>query len=454
MGSCLCYIKESSQKELKTFNKINENFYTREKEVVEETAKDQTKSIISELNITNLIKKKWNIYKFLFKDEIISDTAKAYNQLSILYEMSSVLNTIMNVDELFKLALEFIKKGVKCDRGYVLMREHGEIKCKYKSDPRDTLVISRTIANKVMNDQIGIITLDAGEDDRFESSKSISEFSITSTMCVPVWIKEKAVGLLYLDNSISHRRFQEEDLHFLTAFASQLSLSLEKIHFIETIKNEEKVRNQLNRYLSPDVVKTMLNNPEKTRLGGERTEVVVLFADIRNFTHLSQTIPVDLLVNIINEYFSCLVSIVFKHKGTIDKFIGDEIMAVFGAPISYKDNELRAVNTAVCIQKKMTELRKDWHIKFGVEFLIGIGISSGLVIAGNVGSEERMDYTIMGNPVNFASRICDIAPGDEIWVSEEVTRKCRNRINTDELEPVSIKGFDKPVSLFRINYRD
>lgn len=452
IGSSLCRVIEVSEKELNSYEELQGGTFIRRKEIIEDSQTDPGGSIISELNITNLIKKKWNIYKFLFKNESIPDTAKAYNQLSILYEMASILNTIMDVDELFKLSLDFIKKGVNCDRSYVLMREHGEMKCKYKSEPRDTLVISRTIANKVMDEQTGIITLDAGQDDRFESSSSISEFSITSTMCVPVWIKEKAVGLLYLDNSISHRRFQDEDLHFLTAFASQLSLSLEKIHFVETIKKEEKIRNQLNRYLSPDVVSTMLKNPEKTKLGGERTDVVVLFADIRNFTRMSHEIPVDLMVNIINEYFTCLVTIVFEHKGTIDKFIGDEIMAVFGAPIPYKNNEFRAVQTAISIQKRLAELRMDWLKKYGVEFLIGIGISSGPVIAGNVGSEERMDYTIMGNPVNFASRICDIAPGNQIWISEDIFKKCGNRIKVAELDPVSIKGFDKQVSLFRVNY--
>ena len=414
---------------------------------------DISGSIVSKISFKNIDKKNISINSLL-ADSDSEETSREFSKLSIIYEMSKHLNSIFSKQELYSATLDWIGKGLNYDRGYILLYENGVFKCAANSTVDEEAQISRTLAKFVIDEQSSIITLNAGCDERFSSSQSIANLKIMSAMCAPLWSNEQAIGLIYINNSVSVTQFTDEDLKFLTAFANQLSISIERLNLMDALKKEENIRSRLSRYLSPDVADIVIKNTEiASKLGGAAVEVSILFADIRGFTRLSLSTPVDMLVTILNEYFSIWVNIVFKHRGTIDKFIGDAVMAVYGAPVSYDCDSSNAVNSAIEFMIELEKANISWLQRFGTSIDIGIGISTGQVIAGNIGSQDRMDYTIIGSAVNLASRICSIAPAKKIFICNKTYIQNSNDFTFNQLESIKFKGYDMPVPIYEILYR-
>jgi class 3 adenylate cyclase len=184
------------------------------------------------------------------------------------------------------------------------------------------------------------------------------------------------------------------------------------------IVEETRIRSALSRYLSSDVVDLIVADPGKLKLGGERRQVTVLFADVCGFTRLSETLPPETIVALLNELFTFATEIVQKRGGIIDKFIGDSVMAVWGTPEGHPDDALRAVQAAEDLRRWLDTGNRRWRQKWGVEVNLAIGIHSGLAVAGNVGSDKRMEYTVIGDAVNVAARLESMAQPGQILVSE------------------------------------
>jgi len=178
---------------------------------------------------------------------------------------------------------------------------------------------------------------------------------------------------------------------------------------LEDISDVSKVKNTFKRYVSKQVVDELLGDDGKLNLGGEQREVTILFTDIRGFTSMSEKMKPERVVTTLNEYFSDMIDIVFKNNGTLDKIIGDELMVLYGAPISGDNDTVRAVETAVEMQHKIKELNIDRKKRKEPPILVGAGINKGLVVSGNIGSRDLMDYTVIGDTVNVASRLCAAA---------------------------------------------
>ena len=219
---------------------------------------------------------------------------------------------------------------------------------------------------------------------------------------------------------------------------------------LEDITDVNRVKNTFKRYVSKQVVDEILDNDSKLNLGGEKRKVTVLFADIRGFTSMSEKMQPEVVVSTLNEYFSEMIDIVFKNNGTLDKIIGDELMVVYGAPISAKDDTTRAVQTASDMQEKLKELNKDRRKRKEPLISVGIGINRGEVVSGNIGSREMMDYTVIGDTVNLAARLCSSAKPGQILVSDSVFIKTKKTFSFKKLEPLSLKGKRKRVSIFLV----
>jgi adenylate cyclase len=221
---------------------------------------------------------------------------------------------------------------------------------------------------------------------------------------------------------------------------------------IEDISDVSKVKNTFKRYVSKQVVDNLLEDETKLNLGGEEREVTILFTDIRGFTSMSENMEPEQVVMTLNEYFSEMIDIVFKHNGTLDKIIGDELMVVFGAPLAADDDTERALNTAVEMQNKIKELN-DIRKKRGEDpVLVGAGINKGFVVSGNIGSRDMMDYTVIGDTVNLGSRLCSAAGPGEIIVSKEVIKNQEDKFLFKELEPILVKGKKNKINIFKVNY--
>ena len=221
---------------------------------------------------------------------------------------------------------------------------------------------------------------------------------------------------------------------------------------IEDISDINKVKNTFKRYVSKQVVDNLLDDDTKLKLGGEDREVTILFTDIRGFTAMSEKMEPEKVVLTLNEYFSEMIDIVFKYNGTLDKIIGDELMIVFGAPLSSKDDTDRALITAIEMQKKIIELNKLRKKRNEPPILVGAGINKGRVVSGNIGSRDMMDYTVVGDTVNLGARLCSAASAGEIIVSGQVKDSAVNGFNFKELKPILVKGKKDKIDVYRVKY--
>ncbi|MBN1899455.1 MAG: HAMP domain-containing protein [Spirochaetes bacterium] len=221
----------------------------------------------------------------------------------------------------------------------------------------------------------------------------------------------------------------------------------------EGLREKEKIKNTFNKFVSEDVATAVLANPDAMKLGGAYKEVTMLFSDIRNFTTISESMAAHEVVAMLNEYLTLMSDIIIKYKGVIDKYVGDEIMAVYGAPFEHENDPELAVRTAV----EMMKVLEAWNAKRKEQGLLelqcGIGINSGQVIAGNMGSEKRVDYTVIGDNVNLASRLCDTAGKKglhNIIVTESTYNLVKNFVIAKKVEPIYVKGKEKPIQIYEL----
>jgi adenylate cyclase len=210
------------------------------------------------------------------------------------------------------------------------------------------------------------------------------------------------------------------------------------------------VRSNFERYFAPAVAAEIASNPEAQTLGGAKTRVSVLFSDIRGFTALSETMNADDMAHLLTEYFTEMVECVFANGGTLDKFIGDAVMAQWGAPISTTEDPNHAMEAAISMIKELDDLNKRWRAAKKPELQIGIGLNVGEAFAGNIGSDRRMEYTVIGDTVNTASRLCSAAGAREILISDEFRKALRKPPKLVEMPPMELKGKSQPVPVYRV----
>jgi adenylate cyclase len=222
--------------------------------------------------------------------------------------------------------------------------------------------------------------------------------------------------------------------------------------YIVEEREKRKIRGAFSFYVTPSVVNEMLKNPEKLKLGGDKKELSVLFSDIRGFTTLAEEMEPETLVNLLNEYLTDMTNVVFEFDGLLDKYIGDAVMAVFGAPLEQTDHPIRACRTALKMLERLSKMQQKWEAEGTPRLDIGIGINTGPMVVGNMGSERRFDYTVMGDSVNLASRLEGINKeyGTRVVISEFTYDKVKDDFFCRELDAVRVKGKVRPVKIFEL----
>ncbi|MDP2855235.1 MAG: adenylate/guanylate cyclase domain-containing protein [Smithellaceae bacterium] len=233
---------------------------------------------------------------------------------------------------------------------------------------------------------------------------------------------------------------------------AMIYLGITIYHYFKEEREKKKIRGAFQYYLTASVINEMLKNPAKLKLGGDKKDLTVLFSDIRGFTTISEKLTPEALVALLNEYLTAMTNEVFQHDGLLDKYMGDAIMAVFGAPISQPDHAHRACLTALAMMKALRQLQKKWKDEGRPVFDIGIGINTGDMVVGNMGSEMRFDYTVMGDMVNLGSRLegTNKEYGTNIIISEFTYEKVKGSICCRELDGVRVKGKIKPVKIYEL----
>jgi adenylate cyclase len=218
----------------------------------------------------------------------------------------------------------------------------------------------------------------------------------------------------------------------------------------KSLREKELIKRAFSRYVAREVVDEILKAPETLVLKGERREVTVLFCDIRGFTPMAERLPPEEVVTLLNEFYELMIDTTFKHEGTLDKFLGDAVMAIFGAPIQHEDHALRAIRTAVAMQTRVAELSRRRQAKGKDPIAVGIGISAGEVVAGTVGTEERMEYTVIGDSVNLAARLEQNAKPGQILISHRTYRKVEDLVDARPLGTSKVKGKEEEVSVYEV----
>jgi adenylate cyclase len=382
---------------------------------------------------------------------------KTHKYLSILCKVSRTVSATLNLSEILNAITEIIFEVINPDEAFIMLKDDvtEELKLrvfrsKGSSGKQGTIAVSHTILDKVLKEGVAVLSADASADSRFKSADSVLRYRMMSTMCVPLVSKGEVLGVLNVANRSASGEFQEEDLQLLSGIANQAALAIENSKLYHNIQLEVQRRNNLQRYLSPNEVDQIIDGTREINLGGEIKEVTVLFSDIRGFTKLSEELPPNEVVGMLNEYFSEMTRIVFKNGGTVDKFIGDALIVVFGSAIPHPDDPLRAVKTAIEMQAAMKEINAQWKKQKRKTFQIGIGVNTGEVLYGNVGSEQRMELTVIGDAVNLAARLADVAAGGEVLLSGTSWEAAGGRVSGEKMLPLQIKGKKDAVEVYRV----
>jgi len=210
---------------------------------------------------------------------------------------------------------------------------------------------------------------------------------------------------------------------------------------------------RLKRYLSPQLAASIVEQVGDIDLGSRRKYLTTFFSDVRGFTTASERMEPDELIAQLNDYLTEMTDIVFRHEGTLDKYVGDALMVFFGDPIQQDDHAERAVRMAFEMRERMLALREDWTSRYRESFQIGIGITTGWVTVGDIGSPARSDYTVLGNEVNLASRLSDRATAGQILVTEATLEMVRDLVAATPLDKVELKGVSRDIRIFEINPR-
>jgi adenylate cyclase len=395
------------------------------------------------------------------RDKVLEALQRKANILTALYEMSKTLGSVFDLNAIFEKATDIIFRSTPADRVVALLAEDGNngddanltpIAVRARDNKLEAharrLSIGRTITRKVMRDRVALLSQDAASDEQFAGVDSIVSQGVRSTICAPLMAESRVHGALYADRLDPFAAFKPDDLELISAVAAQTAIAVENARAHERLAREEVARANYSRFLPEYVVKQMLENPDSFKLGGVSQTITILFADIRGFTRISEHAPPEKIVNLLNRYFSAMTDIIFAHGGTLDKYLGDGLMALFGAPTATPDDASNALNAAVAMQRRLLGINRELRDEGFAEIGVGMGLHTGEVVVGYIGSDRRSEYTAIGDAVNTSSRLESNAQGGEILISDATAKAAHSRYKLKPREAIMVKNRQQPVMLW------
>jgi len=385
------------------------------------------------------------------------EVAKRAKGLQVLLEVSKALSRQQDVDKLLQQIADFSFQVMAVDRVSVQLGATTEtlvprvFKSRLEAFPSAAKVPS-TILGPVMQERVALLIDNVAEDAKYKGKTSMTQ-AVRSAMGAPLLTSDgSSLGVLYVDSLTAKSAYSADDLDFLVGFASVASAAIENSQLSQRVQREALVLSNFQRYFSPDLAKSIAEHGEEVKLGGAKRDVVILFSDIRGFTSMSEKMEPDDVAHLLRDYFTEMVEIIFRHGGTLDKFIGDAIMALWGAPLSGEDDAGKAMLAAIDMQRALVPLNEHWRAGGKPSIEIGIGINCGQVFAGNIGSEQRLEYTVLGDAVNTASRLCSNAARGEIMISEPFFKRLKAPPTVEPRDPIKVKGKEQPVPIYLAKY--
>jgi len=395
---------------------------------------------------------------FLPFDRIANDINQLradYERLRLSHELSHGIGVERDTIKLLDKILTSVLKFISADRAVIFLRnDQSELQlCASKRRDGTTapITVSSTILNHVVKERAAVLTHDAAMDFAASKGKSMILNRISSAIVAPLLQHDNEVlGVLWLDSE-TLARFQAKDLELVQTVANQAARFIEINILGKKVEAEIVSRERLSRLLSPNIAERVISGQLEVKQGGNRVDECTVFnSDIRGFTRMSETTAPEDLVEMLNEYFELMVDTIFKYEGTLDKFMGDGIMAVWGAPVLGPDDPLRSVDCALEMAAVLGQFNRRRLERDMQPLAVGIGIHTGPLVAGYIGSSKALSYTVIGDTANTSSRLCSVALGGQIIVSEHTLSRLKNRFEVEELTAAKVKGKEKPLRIYNV----
>ena len=375
----------------------------------------------------------------------------------ILVQVAKTLIVAREVNEILGKVVDLLFDYLPVERAVVVLVDtHGSLvptlaRQRGRSGVEVTEPFSHTIVDTVVKQRVAVLTSDALADGRFEAGQSIRIQQIRSAMCVPLWNQEHVIGALHVDTPLRAGTFTADDLDLLTALGNFAAVALERARLQGRIEREERIRERLSRYHSPGVVEEIVSDASGVVENVKTRSVTVFFADIVGFTTAAETMEPEALSRFLSTVFTFAADAIFAQGGTLDKFIGDAVMAFFGAPIPQPDHPKRAIAAAAKLIEAVTAWNAERAAKGEPRVAVRVGVNTGKAVVGDIGSDKRVDYTVLGNTVNVAARLEEYVAGpNEIVVGEETAKLAAKHFAFEPLGEVRLKGLTKGLPAFRV----
>ena len=407
------------------------------------------------------------IYRSIREGNI--ELERRIKELTTMFDISRAVQQILDdLHALFFVIVQKVARVLEVERCSIMqLDEEGDTLSIQASVGIPDDIVESTVV-KVGNSISGLVAKQGSpllirdvETDAVATKINQEQYYTHSCMCVPVKVKGDVVGVINVSNKRSKEVFSQEDLNLLVAIATTVGQTIENRRLLKDLMAKEgeklKLKESFQKYVAPQVVEQILNNPDFVSFQGRRQTVTVLMVGIANFSQVVWQLVPGEVVGLLNEYLSEMTKVIFKHHGTLDKFIGDTVMSVFGAPIPRPDAPLAASRAAVEMIQVFEKLIKKWEQegRAGREFQIRAAITSGEAVVGNIGSTRRLEYTVIGDTVNTCARFKSVAKGGQIIIGEETVGIVpAEEFSTTALEAVELKGKAEKTKIFLLKGKE
>lgn len=387
-----------------------------------------------------------------------ADLAEVTRRLQASFQINKALSNLMDVEDLGESILKELFSVVPATRGVVLIKKSEDeelvpVALRDRDNSKATsrkIPISSTLLSHVLSQREAVLMTDVLADTDLGGAASIVAQGIQSAISAPFIYQDELVGLLHLENRDTAKAFSKDDLELVASVASQAAVAVANSKLLAKVKEESEHRANLSRYLAPELVEQLLDGKINLEMKGATCQVTVLFSDLRGFTAMSEKMTSREVFRTLNEYFQRMVDVILEFGGSIDKFMGDAIMAVWGIPTPQENDTTQAVAAAIKMQQVLKSFNLEREQAGRPPIHMGVGINSGPALAGNLGARQRMEYTVIGDNVNLASRLEGLTSAGQILISETTMALVRQSVDAEELPPVKVKGKQHPVKVFEV----
>jgi adenylate cyclase len=373
----------------------------------------------------------------------------------LLYELARDLSSSLELEVVLRKVMDRVITLMKASRGFIVLVDPitGTMSVPMSSgeaDPEKTrsFLGSKTVIEQVVKTGQAVVSTDASLDDRFKGQQSVILQNLRSIIAVPLVTKGKVIGAVYVDSPFRAAIFEEKDKEFLQAISDLAAIAIDNASQYE---RSELLRSLFELHVNKQVTDYVLARSDRTTpfLHGERREVTMLNSDIAGFSALSQRMEAEELVDFLNHYFERMIDVVLAHGGNIDKFQGDGMLVVFGAPNPMKDHAAQALKAARDMVKEIDRLNRELVDAGQPGISVGIGLDTGYVVAGHVGSERRLEFTLIGVPVNNSAYLSKVRPA-RVLMSETTRDLLPEGFEVADYEPMLLKGANQPQPIYQL----